>query len=171
VGRLRLVLVKWLAGVVFASVLVLVLGVMAVLFARLWFPWKGMFVFVPGLIFSVLPADEGLARLACAHLFLAVNASTMLGLACMFSCFNMKPAAATILALSVLFLNLVMEGIPFFEPYHDWLLTHHFRNWLQFFNSPIPWWRIAESLSLLLGFNLTFLVVGGTAFHVRDIKS
>src|SRR5439155_3671739 len=35
----------------------------------------------------------------------------------------------------------------------------------------IPWWKIGESLSLLLGFNLTFLVIGITAFQVRDIKS
>jgi len=39
------------------------------------------------------------------------------------------------------------------------------------FAQPIPWWKIGESLSILLGFNLTFLVIGATAFQVRDIKS
>ena len=60
---------------------------------------------------------------------MTLNASVVLGLAFMFSCFNMKPAAATILALSLLFVNLVMEGIPFFERYHEYLLTYHFRSW------------------------------------------
>src|SRR5215472_13507618 len=45
ISRLRLLFVKWIAGVVFAAVLVLVLGGTALLFGRLWFPWKGMFVF------------------------------------------------------------------------------------------------------------------------------
>ena len=48
ISRFRLLFVKWLAGVIFAAVLVLVLGGTALGFARIWFPWKGMFVFVPG---------------------------------------------------------------------------------------------------------------------------
>jgi hypothetical protein len=39
------------------------------------------------------------------------------------------------------------------------------------FLQPIPWSRMTESLSLLLGFNVTFFVLGATAFQVRDIKS
>src|SRR3954447_23850877 len=47
ISRLRILLTKWLAGVIFSAVLVLMLGGTALLFARFWFPWKGMFVFVP----------------------------------------------------------------------------------------------------------------------------
>src|SRR5512143_2352274 len=39
ISRLRLLFVKWVAGVVFSAVLVLALGGTALLFARLWFPW------------------------------------------------------------------------------------------------------------------------------------
>ena len=97
--------------------------------------------------------------------------SSILGLAFMFSCFNMKPAAATTLALSFLFLNLVMESIPFFEQYHEWFLTYHFRAWLYVFARPIPWSRIAESLCVLLAFSLTAFLIGAGAFQARDIKS
>src|SRR5436189_2079485 len=45
VSRVQLLFVKWLAGVVFCAVLVVALGGTALFFARLWFPWKGMFVF------------------------------------------------------------------------------------------------------------------------------
>src|SRR5438067_1991897 len=44
ISRFRLLFVKWLAGVVFSIVLVTVLGAMALAFARIWFPWRGMFV-------------------------------------------------------------------------------------------------------------------------------
>jgi ABC-2 type transport system permease protein len=171
ISRVRLLLVKWIAGVLFAVVLVVALGTMAVGLASLLFPWKGLFVFVPGQAFSVLPAGEGLTRFAFAHIFLAVNASVVLSIAFMFSCFNMKPAAATILSLSYLFVNLVMEGIPFFDRYENWFITHHFKCWLLAFRDPIPWAQILASETLLLAACASVFVVGATAFHVRDIKS
>lgn len=171
VSRFRLLLVKWLAGVIFAVVLVAVLGTMALLFARMWFPWKGMFVFAPGQAFAVLGAGEGFMRYVFAHLFLAVNATTMLSLAFMFSCFNMKPAAATILALSYLFVNLVLEAIPFFDRFEVWLLTYHFRCWLHVFNSPVPWPDVLQSQIVLAAANVTVFVIGAAVFQTRDIKS
>jgi ABC-2 type transport system permease protein len=95
-----------------------------------------------------------------------------MGLGFMFSCFNIKPAAATILALSVLFGNGVMQMIPFLRDYEHWFFVYYLNSvWLPVLNQPIPWWKIGQSLSILLGFNLTFLIIGLTAFQVRDIKS
>src|SRR4051794_17331162 len=101
ISRFRLLLVKWVAGIVFSAVLVIVLGATALFFARLWFPWRGLFVsWPPDGIFSLLSTNVGWKLFVYSHLFLTLNASTILGLAFMFSCFNMKPAAATILSLS-----------------------------------------------------------------------
>src|SRR5437773_1135266 len=155
ISRFRLLLVKSLAGLIFSVVLVLVLGTAALCFARIWFPWRGMFVFAPNMVFNLLSAGEGLRLYAGSIFFMAINASVVLGLAFMFSCFNMKPAAATILSLSFLFLNLVMESIPFFERYQEWFLPYHFRIWLFIYSQPKPWERITESLCVLLAFNLT----------------
>jgi ABC-2 type transport system permease protein len=105
------------------------------------------------------------------HVFLALNASVILGLGFMFSCFNMKPAAATILALSFMFLNLVMDVLPFFERYKEWFLPYHFRIWLFIYSQPTPWARAAESVSILLGFYFTTFLIGAAAFQTRDFKS
>ena len=171
ISRFRLLLAKWVAGVIFAAVLVLVLGGTALGFARLWFPWKGMFVFVPGQVFNVLSPGDGLTLYLWSHLFMMLNASVILGIAFMFSCFNMKPAAATILALSLLFVNLVMEGIPFFERYQEYLLTYHFRSWHNVYVQPMPWAQIDQSLCVLLAVNLTTFLIGTAAFQARDINS
>src|SRR5947208_12140459 len=40
ISRFRLLLVKSLAGLIFSVVLVLVLGGTALIFARVWFPWR-----------------------------------------------------------------------------------------------------------------------------------
>jgi ABC-2 type transport system permease protein len=171
ISRFRLLWVKWLAGAIFSAVLVLVLGATALAFARLWFPWRGMFVSVPGLVFNVLNAEQGFRLYLCSHVFLAINACVILGLAFMFSCFNMKPAAATILALSFLFLNFVVQNIPFFEEYREWLLTYHFQTWVLVYSQPTPWERMAQSLCVLFAFSLTSFLVGAAAFQARDLKS
>jgi ABC-2 type transport system permease protein len=171
ISRFQLLLAKWFSGAVFSILLVIVLGITALMFARLWFPWRSMFVTMPGMDFSVLSASDGFRRYLFSHVFTATNATVVLGVAFMFSCFNMKPAAATILALSFLFLSLVMEGIPSFEPYRDWFLTYHLGAWRFVFAKPIPWPRIIESLCVLVAYNLTAFFVGAAAFHARDIKS
>jgi ABC-2 type transport system permease protein len=171
ISRFQLLLVKWLAGIVFCAVLVAVLGGTALVFARLWFPWRSMFVYAPGAVFNLLGASEGLKLYLFSHLFLTVNASVILGMAFMFSCFNMKPAAATILALSFLFMNLVMENIPFFERYHEYLLPYHFRIWIFIYTQPMPWARMTESLCVLVAFGVTTFLIGAAGFQARDIKS
>jgi ABC-2 type transport system permease protein len=171
ISRFQLLLAKWFSGAVFSILLVAVLGLTALFFARLWFPWRSMFVSMPGMDFNVLPAVEGFRLYLFSHVFTSANATVILGIAFMFSCFNMKPAAATILALSFLFLNLVMEGIPSFEPYREWFLTYHLGAWRFVFAKPIPWSRIIESLCVLVAFNLKAFFIGAAAFHARDIKS
>jgi len=171
ISRPRLLLVKWISGMIFAAILVLALGGIALSFARLMFPWKSMFLFIPGQTFSVLSSSEGLVRYIGAHGFLAVNACLMVSIAFMFSCFNMKPAAATILALSYLIVNVVMESIPFFEEYDNWFITHHFKCWLLVFQNPIPWAQIAQSEVILFALAITTFVIGCVAFQLRDIKS
>ncbi len=173
ISRFRLLLVKFLAGIVFATVLVLALGATALLVARIMFPWGGMFAvpLFPENIFSVLTASQGLQLYIGAHLLMAVNASVIVALAFMFSCFNMKPAAATVLALTLLFVNLVMEFIPFFEDYHHFFLVYHFRAWQLIFADPIPWARVLSSLCILVAVQITAFLIGVAGFQARDIKS
>ncbi len=171
ISRVRLLFVKWSAGNIFAIVLVVALGLTALGFASLLFPWKGMFVFSPGQAFSVLSAHDGLVRFILSHLFLAMNASVMMSVAFMFSCFNMKPAAATVLALSFLFVSMVLENIPFFDRYENWFVTHHFKCWLLVFQDPVPWLQICQSEIILFSVSATAFIIGTMAFQVRDIKS
>ncbi len=171
ISRLRLLAVKWVAGAVFAVILVAALGLFGAAFAHLWFRHGGLFVFVPGEIFAVFDPSLGWKRYALAHVVLIAKGCSMMGVAFMFSCFNVKPAAATILALSFFFVNGVLQQIPYFRDYQVYFLTYHLNLWQMMLAQPIPWWRIAESVSVLVGFNVSFLVIGASVFHARDIKS
>ena len=172
ISRFGLLFAKWLAGVAFAIVLVVVLGIIAVGFARIWFPWKGLFVWAPEhSIYTLMSANEGFRFYLFSQSLLAVNASVVVSLAFMFSCFNMKPAAASILALSLITITRILMEIPYFHDMRHWFLAYHLDVWVLFFLDQIPWPRICESLSILAAVNISLFAIGATAFHLRDIKS
>jgi ABC-2 type transport system permease protein len=172
ISRFRLLLVKWISGCIFSVSLVIFLGLVGIISARLWFPWGGLFVMAPEHnLFSVFEAGEGFQRYLVAHLFMVVEPLSIMTLALMFSCFNVKPAAATILAMSIMLISFILQQIPYFRDYHNWILTYHLNLWVFSFEEHIPWWRLGESLSLLVGFNLSFFIIGASAFHMRDVKS
>jgi len=171
ISRLRLLLLKWLCGSIFAGLLVLSLGAFGLIFASVWFPWRGLFVYVPYEIFGVFDASAGWHRYLSAHLLMIANAVTIVTTAFMFSCFNVKPAAATILALSLVFISTVVQEIPYFRELKHWLLTYHLNVWHVSFAERVSWARIGESLSLLMGINLSCLIIGCAVFQTRDIKS
>lgn len=171
ISRLRLLSLKWISGTVFAGLLVLSLGSLGLIFSSMWFPWRGLFVYVPYEIFGVFDASTGLDRYLGAHLLLIANAVTIMSVAFMFSCFDIKPTAATVLTLSVVFISMILQDIPHFRELKPWFLTHHLNVWHACFVDRIGWWRVGGSLTLLGGVCLTCWIIGCAVFQVRDIKS
>ncbi len=172
ISRFRLAMVKWMAGLIFSFMLAFSLGVISVAVASCLFPTGGLFVyFPPDNIFGVYEAGEGWGRFVVAILMMTVGAATTMGWALMFSCFNVKPAAATILAISFVLTSRVVQDMPVFHDLKDWFFTHHMDCWMKIFDQRIPWSEIFESLSILCGYNFTLIIIGCVAFQVRDIKS
>ena len=172
VSRVRLLCLKWLAGFVFSFVLVLALAAGGMFFCGMFFPvGGGLFAQVPEQDLGVFNFTDGLGRFLLAHLFMVAKACTIMSLAFMFSCFNMKPAAAAILALSVILIDRILMEIPYFHDLTQCFLGYHLNVWQRFFQPHIPWWQVGESIGILFGFSLTFLIVGISVFQVRDIKS
>jgi ABC-2 type transport system permease protein len=172
ISRLRLLLLKWIAGGIFSLALTLSFGLFGMLFARVFFPSGGLFVFLPiDRIMSTFDGGEAWGRFAVVHVVMTMEAVTLMTLAFMFSCFNIKPAAATILAISFFFISMILHDMPYFRDMKEWFLVHHLYVWAHFFRQPVPWWKVWESVSILAGYNLTFLIVGCAVFQARDIKS
>ncbi|HEY3860633.1 MAG TPA: ABC transporter permease subunit [Verrucomicrobiae bacterium] len=172
ISRFRLALVKWMCGLIFSFVLALMLGGLGAIVASCLFPSGGLFAFLPmDNIFSVFDPADGWRRYIVVTLMLTVTASTIMGLALMFSCFNIKPAAATILALSVFLTSRIIQELPYFHDLQPWFPTYHMGFWMWLFEERVPWPQIFKSLSYLAGFNLTMLIIGCAGFQVRDIKS
>ncbi|MCC7517922.1 MAG: ABC transporter permease [Verrucomicrobiae bacterium] len=173
VTRLRLVLVKWIACVIYGIVLIVFIAATSLLAGVLYRRGLGnLFVFSPiEQIFSVFETREGLIRFVRAIALLAFSLQAISTLGFAFSCFNMKPAAATILTLTVFFVDFVLRTIPYFQGIERYFLTWHTACWIRTFHTLVPWWDIAESLAYLGAFNLSLFLVGAAAFCSRDLKS
>jgi ABC-2 type transport system permease protein len=89
----------------------------------------------------------------------------------MFSCFKVKPAAATILTLSVMFVDFVLRSIPYFASFQKYFISYHTACWVRTYFDVVPWWSIIESLLYLTALGATFWIIGAMAFCARDFKS
>ncbi len=126
-------------------------------------PWHGIVVF-----YDFWP---GLVRYLAAMPLLSLSLCTVTAIAFCFSCFNMKPAAATVLTLALLFADTVLKNIPYFESLKDWFLTEKMSIWARIFEYRIPWEMMVEQYAWLLAINATLFLVGWMVFEQRDFKS
>jgi ABC-2 type transport system permease protein len=174
VSRLRILLLKYVAITLYTITFVLFVGVTgyAMAVAALGLD-GGLFVWNYEMkVFAFYPTwGEGIARVAMEGLAMGISMVTLSSIAFMFSCFKMKPAAATIMALSVLFVDFVLLRFPFFQPYQEYFVTWRMSCCLYVMENTISWPKLAMSYGFLFGLNATLFIIGYTAFRLRDFKT
>jgi len=172
ISRLRIIALKYISCVIYTFAFVLFIGTIALIAGGLYKGWGGLFVFEPmANVFALYEKGPGLIRYFCALPLLAISFTSIASLGLMFSCFNVKPATATILTLTVILLDFIFRNIPVFESLRPWFITTHMAAWLQVFLPHVPWPRLIEHYTYLLAFDATFVVIGLAAFQNRDFKA
>lgn len=174
VSRFRVLLVKYLAVCLYTFTFVLIVGLTGYLMAVAAVGSDGGLLVMEQImkVFAAFPTwSEGAPRLALAAVGLGISMVTLSSVAFMFSCFKIKPASATIVTLSILFVDMILKAIPFFKPYEEWFITWRMSSWIFLLEKHIDWAKIAESYTLLLGLNATLFIIGWMAFQTRDFKT
>ena len=174
VSRLRLLLVKYTAVSLYTFSFVFFVGVSGYLMAVLAVGRDGgLFVMEPRMkVFAAYPQWwEGVTRLLMSAAGIGVSMITLSSLAFMFSCFKIKPAAATIITLTILFVDMILQGFPFFKPYESYFVTWRMSAWVFFMESHVSWPKLVESYAFLLGLDVSLFTLGWAAFQVRDFKT
>ncbi len=87
-----------------------------------------------------------------------------------FSCTRMKPAAAAILALSLLAADDIIRTAPETSAASPWCLTTRMLSWRQVFNDEIPWPRIQNNYTQLAALDGTLMVAAWVVFRRREFK-
>lgn len=171
IARWRVLIVKYLACVIYTFALIFFIGLTALLAGLLRQGIGGLFVFAPveG-VFALFDFGEGLKRYLGALPLLSLSLLSISSLGFMLSCFNMKPAAATIVTLSIFFVDVIFRNIPYFESLKQWFFTGHMATWLNIFQTHIPVAQMIEDYAYLLAADLTLVVIGVVNFQQRDLK-
>ncbi len=172
ISRLRVLLLKYLTSVLYTWTLTLFIVGSSLLLATLDKGMGGLLVAAPmEHVFGFFETAEGLQRFAISAALLCVLTLTLTNLAFMFSCFDLKPATATVMTLSVYWVGWIINKIPYFEDIQIFFPSHHMDQWVQAFNMTIPWSNLFFSTIYLGSFNVLFLMIGGIYFCHRDFKS
>jgi ABC-2 type transport system permease protein len=174
ISRLRLLLVKYTAVSLYTFTFVFFVGITGYAMACAAVGIDGgLFVMEQKMkVFAAYPQwAEGAQRLALGAVGIAISMITISSLAFMFSCFRIKPAAATIVTLSILFVDMILQFFPFFEPYLSWFVTWRMSAWVFLMEQNISWPKIVESYAFLMGLNVTLFVIGWLSFQTRDFKT
>jgi ABC-2 type transport system permease protein len=172
VSRWRVLLVKYATSIIYTFALVIFIGLSALGAAMLVRGEGGMFIMMPEerlvVFYDFVP---GLLRYLAALPCFALSLLTISTFSFLLSCCNMKPAAATISAITIFFVDWIFHLVPYFETYRPWMMTTHMSTWLNVFRSPWPWPQMVEDYGILLGLNATFLLVAVMIFSSRDFKA
>lgn len=174
ISRLRLLLVKYTAVSLYTFSFVFFVGASGYLMAVAAVGWEGgLFVMEPKMkVFAAYPEWwEGASRLAISAAGIGLSMITLSSIAFMFSCLKIKPAAATIITLTILFVDMILQNFPFFKPYESYFITWRMGAWIFLMEQNIPWAKITESFALLAGLNITLFILGWLSFQLRDFKT
>ena len=173
ISRLRLLILKYLAGAIYTFLLVLFIGLSSLVTGWLDRGWGGgLFVWAPEQgVFEVHPWPTGLQRFSGSLFFLALSTLTVSSIAFMFSCFRIKPATATILTVSIMIVDMILGNLPFAPSYKEYSLLNHMSVYARIYQQPVPWLAMVRDYSFLFGMNLSCFIIGWFAFQSRDFKS
>jgi ABC-2 type transport system permease protein len=173
VSRFRLLLVKYLTCVGYTILLVQFIAWSAMLMGLAVTGWGGgFFAFVPELgIAAFYDGSVGISKYITASISLSLSMITVTSIGFMLSCMPIKPAAATIGALSYMLIDFILRNMGFMEDYKHLLFTHHMQAAGRVLAEEPQWPVILRSFTVLGAMNLTFFLIGVGIFDTRDLKS
>jgi len=174
ISRFRLLLVKYAAVCLYTFTFVFFVGISGYLMAVTAVGWEGGLLVMEQKmkVFAAYPEwVDGAKRLALAATGIGISMITLSSIAFMFSCLKIKPAAASIITLTILFVDMILQEFPFFKPYESWFVTWRMSAWVFLMEQQISWPKIIESYAFLGGLNITLFILGWLSFQTRDFKT
>ena len=173
ISRLRLLSLKFTASMLYSVVSVLLIAASTLVLGMIMRGWGGgMFVFAPEMsLVNFFDWESGLLRFGIGALLLGVTMSVVSALGFFFSCLKIKPAAATIAALSYMLVDFIMNTSHMMDSYGHLLVTRYMATWIHVFADPVPFAGMARDLAVIAAVDLSLFVLGAAVFEGRDLKS
>lgn len=170
ISRTQLLLSKFLAGGIYTLLIVLWLGFLAVVVGQWLFGIGDLMVLnSDGLV--ILQADDVNWRYAGGFCVAFLALLTVSSLSITLSCFSDNSIGPIVSTMAIILLFTIMGtlDVPIFDPIRPYLFTTHMASWRSFFEDPMPWESIRNSIYILVGHNLLLVGISLITFHRKDI--
>jgi ABC-2 type transport system permease protein len=173
VSRFRLLLLKYLTCTGYAVFLIQFLAWSSFLLGVVLRGWGGgYFAIVPEVsTIAFYEWGPGLQRYAWSSLALGLSMTTISSIAFFLSCFSIKPAAATIGALTYIPVDFILRTSGFMDNYQHLLITKHMAAWGRVLAESIDWPLLWRGYAIVFAVNITLFTLGYAVFESRDLKS
>jgi ABC-2 type transport system permease protein len=172
ISRTNIVLSKFIAGAVYTFVLTIWLGFLALIVAK-WIFGTGDLIVLNSDGLVILKSDDILWRYGLSFLVAYLALLTISTLSICLSAFaenSIGPIVST-MAIIILFTIIGSLDVSVFDNIKPYLFTTHMASWRSFFEDPVPWGRIQESIIILLIHNVVLVSAAIYKFNKKDITS
>lgn len=164
-GRIRLLLTKYLAIVVFCLVAYVLIAAIALLLGAVLFP-IGPVTLLSG---ETVPLTAGLGRLALIVLYVIAALAALGAIGLALSTFTQHAIAVMATVLVIVIVSEILDAVSQVAAIHPYLPTHF---WLAFdalLRTPIAWANILHGLASFAAYAVIFLAVAWTRMRRADI--
>lgn len=171
VSRFQVVTAKFIAGVIYANMLVLWLAIVSLVLGIILFGAGELLVIKSSII--VFAQNDILWRFAYAYGFAALSMSLVTALAFLFSSLVENSIGPIITTMTVIIVFVIVSNIrvSFFEEIRPYLFTTYMNAWSNFFDDPIDMPEIIKSGLILFGHIVGLFGITLYLFKKKDILS
>jgi ABC-2 type transport system permease protein len=167
VGRLRLLVVKYLGTIVFTIAGTFTLMIAGAIIGAILFP-VGPVTLLSGDVISVA---EALGRMAFVALYTTLSMSGMLALGLFISTLTTIPVGAMTGVLVASGVSQILDNLPQLSWLHEWLFTHYWLDFSDILRQPIELGSFGANALLQLGYVALFGALAYGRFSTKDILS
>jgi ABC-2 type transport system permease protein len=172
VSRFKIVLSKFLSGLIYTNLLVLFLAIMSLGIGLLVFG-VGELIVIKNVNILILSRNDVFWRFIMAYGFATLSMTVVLALAFLFSSLveNAIGPIVSTMAIIIVFVIISALNIEFFQTIRPYLFTNYMQSWRSFFDDPIDIQDILKSACVLAGHVIFFLGTTVYIFNKKDILS
>ncbi|SCX08137.1 ABC-2 type transport system permease protein [Candidatus Aquiluna sp. UB-MaderosW2red] len=167
VGRLRLLVVKYLGTVVFAIAATFTLMIAGAIIGSILFP-VGPVTLLSG---DVISLSESIWRMALVAIYTAMSMTGILAIGLFISTLTTVPVGAMAATVVLTGVSQILDNLPQVSWLHEWLFTHYWLDFADLLRQPIELGSFASNGLLQLGYIAVFGALAYSRFTTKDILS
>ncbi len=172
VSRSELVLVKFMASIIYSLLLIIWLAAVALLLSIVMFG-TGDMINMKSETFILLLKNDIPWRYLAAFGFASLAMSSIVSLAMFLSAFAENAIGPIVATMGIVVVLTILSNLelPLFNLIKPYLFTTHMIGWKGFFDDPVPYAAITRSAGVLLSYTIGLLLATILYFNKKDIQS